>query len=186
MVYDQLQTDPNFVVDFVVDNNAEEVLARLSGRNLLPVAPQDANKKILKSAIRKIGDAEMLREVIEVPYINSASNYTGGLEDAFESVALEKSGGEPNVGLNLTSGILNVGSAVVSFLTSRNTLEQTELQAEMTQAQLDAQLAMQSAQQQYELEQAERNKVLGIPLNAFIAVVGAVAVIFVVAMLSRK
>lgn len=186
MVYDQLQSDPNFVVDFVVDNNPEEVLARLSGVNLLPVAPQDATKKILRASVRKIGDAETLRSVLEVPYVNSASNYTGGLEDAFEAQALEKSGGDSNVGLNISSGILNVGSAVVNFLTSRNTLQQTELQAEMTQAQLDAQQAMIEAQLHAEAEAREANKVLGIPLNAFLALVGAAAVIVVVAFISSK
>lgn len=187
LVFDQLQSDPNFVVDFVVDNNPEEVLARLTGLNLLPVVPQEATKKNLKAAIRQIGDAEALREVIEVPYINAASNYTGGLEDLFQNRALQKSGnGGQGVGLNLTSGILNVGSSIVGFLTSRNQLAQTQLQSEMSQAQLDAQQQLQQEQLDFEAQQAEANKVLGIPLNAFIAVVGAVAVILSVAFLSRK
>jgi hypothetical protein len=187
VVYDQLQNDPNFVVDFAVDNNPEEVMARLSSLNLLPVPPQDVTKKVLKGAVRRIGDAETLREVLEVPYVNNASNYTGGLEAEFESNAYAKTGnGQQGVGLNLTSGILSIGSSVVSFLTSRNQLANTELQSEMTQAQLDAQQQMLLSQQEFERQQLEANRVLGIPLNAFIAVVGAMAVIFVVALIKSK
>lgn len=183
MVLDQLQSDPNFAVDFIVDNNPEEVLARLSGLNLLPVPPQEATKQVLKNSIRGISDEETLGEVLDVPYVNEASNYTGGYEQALTPAVGQKAAG---AGVTVVNGIMNVGNSVLQFLTQRQATMQTELQADITSEQLFAQQAMQEEQLAFEREQAEKNRVLGIPLNAFIAVVGSAAAIVVIALLTRK
>ena len=53
MVIDQLYSDPNYVVDFIVDNNPTEVQAHLSGLNLLSGTPQGDTKNSLKTKFFK-------------------------------------------------------------------------------------------------------------------------------------
>jgi hypothetical protein len=183
MVFDQLQSDPNFAVDFIVDNNPEEVLARLSGRNLLSVAPQEATKQTIKSDIRRISDEETLSEVLDVPYVNEASNYTGGYEDMLSQRASQKAAG---VGVGIVNGILAVGQQTLGFLTQRAATQQQQIASEMQSEALQSQEEMLAAQQEFERQQQEKNRVLGLPLNAFITIVGSAAFIVVVAMLTRK
>lgn len=176
MVVDQLRSDPDFAVDFIVDNNPEEVLAHLTGLNLLPVAPQEATRATVKATLRTISDEETLREVLSVPYVNEQSNYTGGYEKALNVPPNAKAGG---AGLAVVNGILALGQGVAGAFTA--------------QANADASIAASEAatlmqQQQLDAEAAEReaNKVAGIPLTAFLAIVGSVVAIILIALLTRR
>ena len=183
MVVDQLRTDPDFAVDFIVDNNPEEVLAHLTGLNLLPVAPQEATKATVKSTLRTISDEETLREVLAVPYVNEQTNYTGGYAEVLSAPAHSKSGDAPQkaagVGLAIVNGILSLGTAVAGAFTAQ---ANAEAQAEAQQAALQ----MQQEQLAAEAEAREANKVLGLPLNAFLAIVGGVVAIIVIALLTTR
>jgi hypothetical protein len=181
MVYDQLQSDPNFAVDFIVDNNPEEVLARLTGRNLLSVVPQEATKQTLKRDIRRISDEETLSEVLDVPYVNEASNYTGGYEDMLSNGP--KAAG---AGVAVVNGILSVGQSTLNFFTQRAATQQQAIAADMQSEALQSQAEMLAQQQAYERQQQEASRVLGLPLNAFITIVGSAAVIIAIALLTRK
>ena len=179
MVVDQLRTDPDFAVDFIVDNNPEEVLAHLTGLNLLPVAPQEATKATVKSTLRT---EETLREVLAVPYVNEQSNYTGGYAEALSTPAHSKSGDatqKAGAGLAIVNGILSLGTAVAGAFTAQ---ANAEAQAEAQQAALQ----MQQEQLAAEAEAREANKVLGLPLNAFLAIVGGVVAIIVIALLTTR
>lgn len=182
MVVDQLRSDPDFAVDFIVDNNPEEVLAHLTGLNLLPVAPQEATKATLKSTLRTISDEETLREVLSVPYVNEQSNYTGGYAQALDTPAFSKSGdtnSKSGVGLGIVNGILSLGTAVAGAFTA-------QAQGEASIAASEAAVTMQQQQLDAEAEARETNKVAGIPLNAFLAIAGAVTAIIVIALLTRR
>lgn len=181
MVVDQLRSDPDFAVDFIVDNNPEEVLAHLTGLNLLPVAPQEATRATLKSTLRTISDEETLREVLSVPYVNEQNNYTGGYAQALDSPAFSK-GGNPNAksaGLAIVNGILALGTAVSGAFTAQS-------QSEASIAASEAAIEMQQQQLEADAEAREANKVAGIPLNAFLAIAGGVTAIVVIALLTKR
>jgi len=174
----RLNSDPNFAVDFIIDNNPEEVQAHLSGLNLLSVAPQNVTVDVLRSDVRNISDGETLQEVLTVPYVNSNSNYTGGLESelTIPPGGQQKAAG---VGVAIITGITTLGAGIANFFVSQNQAEISQNDAQ--QALLDAQLQAELARQE-----AEAGKTFGIPTSAFIAVVGAIAVLFTVVLISTR
>ena len=186
MVLDQLYSDPNYVVDFIVDNNPTEVQAHLSGLNLLSGTPQGDTKNSLKADVRAIDDEETLRQVLAVPYNNQATNYTGGLEvelstpDAPMGGNSElKSGGG---GVVLLNGLFSVGNSVLEYLTGQQQAENLETQAQINQEQIEADLEA----ARIEAESLERQKVLGLPPMVFMSIIGAIAVIIVFAFATSK
>ena len=186
MVLDQLYSDPNYVVDFIVDNNPTEVQAHLSGLNLLSGTPQGDTKNSLKADVRAIDDEETLRQVLAVPYNNQATNYTGGLEvelstpDAPMGGNSElKSGGG---GVVLLNGLFSVGNNVLEYLTGQQTAENLETQAEIQQEQIQADLEA----ERIRAETIEGQKVLGLPPMVFMSIIGAIAVIIVFAFATSK
>ncbi len=176
MVLDQLATDPSYAVDFVIDNNPQQVQANLNGLNLLGVAPQDATKADVRKAVFSIDDEETLREVLTVPYIQENPNYTGGYQDELNAPANLKSGQENvqaetkgGTGLMIVNGILTVAG---NFLNLATTQEQSEQLAQTQQ--------FQQEMAQFQAQQEERRKVLGFPPQVFIALLGAIVLIVVV------
>ena len=177
-VLDRLRDDPEFAVDFIIDNNPAEVQAHLSGLNLLSVVPQDATNEVLKQDVRRIIDPQTLEEVLRVPYINDASNYTGGYGQALDTTDTRAAG----VGLAVFQGISTLGTAAANYFTSQN---QAAIAAEATaQAQILADAQTQQAQIALEQEKAKRT--FGIPTNAFLIIVGSIAAIIIVAMATAK
>ena len=186
MVIDQLYSDPNYVVDFIVDNNPTEVQAHLSGLNLLSGTPQGDTKNSLKADVRAIDDEETLRQVLAVPYNNQATNYTGGLEvelstpDAPMGGNSElKSGGG---GVVLLNGLFSVGNNVLEYLTGQQTAENLQTSAELQQQQIEADLEA----ERIRAETIEGQKVLGLPPMVFMSIIGAIAVIIVFAFATSK
>ena len=177
----QLNSDPNFAVDFIIDNNPEEVQAQLSGLNLLSVAPQNATVPSIKSDVRRISDGDTLQEVLTVPYINDNSNYTGGLESELTIQPFSKSGtaNSPGYGIAVINGITSFGTALANVFVSQNQQEMVEVQAG---AAYDQALIGQ------EINQAniEAGKTFGIPTSAFIAIIGAIVVLFSIVLISTK
>ena len=186
MVLDQLYSDPNYVVDFIVDNNPTEVQAHLSGLNLLSGTPQGDTKDSLKADVRAIDDEETLRQVLAVPYNNQATNYTGGLEVEL-STPDAPMGGNSELksacgGVVLLNGVFSLGNSVLEFITGQQTAENLELQAELQQDQIEAQLEA----ERIRAESLERQKVLGLPPMVFMSIIGAIAVIIVFAFATSK
>jgi len=186
LVLDQLKADPNFALDFVVDNNPQGVLANLSSLNLLAGTPQELTRKDLKKQIRSISDPATLIEVTSVAYDNEASNYTGGYANALDVptdpgnfAGQQKAAG---AGLAIFQGITALGQAAANLLTSRNQLEVAREGTE--QAQIAADLQRDLNEQQLAAEQ--QNKVFGIPRNAFIVLVVSFAVVLVVGFISTR
>ena len=186
MVLDQLYSDPNYVVDFIVDNNPTEVQAHLSGLNLLSGTPQGDTKNSLKADVRAIDDEETLRQVLAVPYNNQATNYTGGLEvelstpDApMGSDSVLKSGGG---GVILLNGLFSLGDSVVDYLSNQQQAENLEIQADIQEQAIEAELEA----ARIEAESLERQKVLGLPPMVFMSIIGAIAVIIVFAFATSK
>lgn len=179
-VLDRLRDDPEFAVDFIIDNNPAEVQAHLSGLNLLSVVPQDATNEVLKQDVRRIVDPQTLEEVLRVPYINDAGNYTGGYGQALDSTGSRNP--QSGNGLSIFQGIATLGTAAANYFTSQN---QAAIAAEETaQAQIIADAQTEQAQIALEREKAKRT--FGIPTNAFLIIVGSIAAIIIVAMATAK
>jgi hypothetical protein len=177
-VLDRLRDDPEFAVDFIIDNNPAEVQAHLSGLNLLSVVPQDATNEVLKQDVRRITDPQTLEEVLRVPYINDAGNYTGGYGQALDTTSTRAAG----AGLAIFQGISTLGTAAANYFTSQN---QAAIAAEATaQAQILADAQVEQAQ--IALEQEKTKRTFGIPTNAFLIIVGSIAAIIIVAMATAK
>jgi len=176
----QLNSNPNLAVDFIIDNNPEEVQAQLSGLNLLSVAPQNATVQSIKNDVRRITDVETLQEVLTVPYINDNPNYTGGYEQMLSvpapGIGQAKTGG---AGVAIVNSISTLGSSIANIFVTQN---QEDL------ANINAQSAYDQAMINQQINQAniEANKVFGIPMNAFIAIVGAVVALFAIVLISTK
>ena len=175
-----LNSNPNLAVDFIIDNNPEEVQAQLSGLNLLSVAPQNATVQSIKNDVRRITDVETLQEVLTVPYINDNSNYTGGYEQMLSvpapGMGMAKTEG---AGVAIVNGISTLGSSIASVFTSQN---QEDL------ANIQAQSAFDQAVINQQINQAniEANKVFGIPTGAFVAIIGAVVALFAIVLISTR
>lgn len=179
----QLNSDPNLAVDFIIDNNPEEVQAQLSGLNLLSVAPQNATVQSIKNDVRRITDVETLQEVLTVPYINDNPNYTGGYEQMLSvpapAVGMAKTTGGTGAGVAIVNSISTLGSSIAGIFVSQN---QEDL------ANINAQSAYDQALINQQINQAniQANKVFGIPMNAFIAIVGAIVALFAIVLISTK
>ena len=193
LVLDQLKADPNFALDFVVDNNPQGVLANLSSLNLLAGTPQELTRKDLKKQVRSISDPATLIEVTSVAYDNEASNYTGGYANALDVptdpgnfAGQQKAAG---AGLSIFQGITALGQAAANLLTSRNQLEVAREGTEQAQIAADLQRELNEQQLAFErdrLAAEQQNKVFGIPRNAFIVLVISFAVVLVVGFISTR
>lgn len=189
MVLDQLNSDPNYVVDFIIDNNPTEVQAHLSGLNLLSGTPQGDTIQSLRADVRAIDDEETLRQVLAVPYNNQATNYTGGLEVALSTPDAPIGGTnelKSGWGLALVNGITTLGSGVANYFTTIEQGQNLEVQQEMQTEYLEAQQELLDAQAQAQAEAEERSKVLGLPPAVFMSIIGAIVVIIVFAFITSK
>lgn len=175
----QLNSNPNLAVDFIIDNNPEEVQAQLSGLNLLSVAPQNATAQSIKSDVRRITDVETLQEVLTVPYINNNPNYTGGYEQMLSVSAPGMNARSDGAGVAIVNSISTLGSSIAGIFVSQN---QTDLGS------INAQSAYDQALINQQINQAniQANKVFGVPMNAFIALVGGIVALFAIVLISTK
>jgi hypothetical protein len=188
MVLDQLQTDPDFAVDFIIDNNPAQVQSNLSGLNLLSGLPQDTTLNTLRTDVRAIDDEETFREVLSVPYENEVSNYTGGYSNALNIAPHTKSGDENEPadnkagwGVGLVNGIFNVGSAYFNWQTSQEQTEAASAYADAAYIEAQRELEL----ERMRLQQEEGNKILGVPPTVFIVIVASVAMIILIAILKK-
>ena len=158
LVLDQLRSDPYFVVDFVVDNNPEGVMANLSSLGLLQGTPQELTRTEIKQEVREIYDPVTLTEVLSVAYDNEADNYTAGYDKVLGS------GDDPGnynnqqkaagVGLMIFQGIAQIGQSVANVVASQN--ERLSAEQMTQQAQINADLQLQLQQRQNEFEESQR------------------------------
>ena len=177
-----LNSDPNLAVDFIIDNNPEEVQAQLSGLNLLSVAPQNATVDAIKSDVRRIGDVDTLQEVLTVPYIDENPNYTGGYESVLTNPPFGVNGqakSQSGVGLQVINGITALGTAIANVFVSQN-------QEDTAQIVAGSQYEQALINQEIVNAQIEAGKTFGIPTSAFIAIVGGMVALFAIVLISTK
>lgn len=177
-VINGLRTSPFFWIEFILDNNPEAVMSRLSGIGLLPGTPDTVTRSQLFDALVKLPDHK-LKEALEVPYNNNATNYTGTLEpELTEGFYLnDDTRSENSAGLlvgSIVGGILNLGNGFFGWKTSQ---EQAGIAA------TNQQTALLMAQE------ADKRRIFGmepIVFSVVAIVVGAIIITAIVALSKRK
>lgn len=172
-VLSQLQSSPQFVVGFVVDNNPDAVMANLSAIGKLPATPETVTRNQIVSAVLGLKQSEM-ESVLSVPYDFNQTNYTGGLEkELTQGVYFDSQQKGPGLALAIITGVTTLGGGFFGWLQSGN-------QQEAAQAQLQAAQAYQAAQ--------ESRKIFGMdPLVfAVVSVVTGAVLITLIVVLSKR
>jgi hypothetical protein len=174
-----LNSDFEFGVNFIIDNNPQAIESNISGLSIaLPQNPSNLSLREVIDTLLQDGENEnavdQVKEILEVPYLDGASNYTGGFANYLQSQQ-PPSQSNANTGLmitNIIGGILNVAGTIWNGYKQEDILE---LQQEMA-----------NEQYAYELDKIERTKILGIPQAVFIAVIVFVMFVVLILFLSNK
>ena len=178
-IIELLNTDFEFGINFIIDNNPQAIENNISGLSLpLPQNPSNLQMREVIDALLQDGSdetaVEKISEIIHVPYDDGATNYTGGFGEYLQSQQ-PPAKSNASAGLmiaNLVGGILNVAGTIWNSYKQEDIME---LQQEM----LNEQYA-------YELDKIERTKVLGIPQSVFIAVIGFIMFVVLILFLSNR
>ena len=178
-IIDLLNSDFEFGVNFIIDNNPSSVESNISGLSMpLPQNPSNLQLREVLDSLLQDGENEnavsQFTEIISVPYIDDAANYTGGfaqyLADNSPPSSSNARGGL--VIANVIGGIINVAGNIWNSYKQEDILE---IQQEMQQAQIE-----------FELDKIERTKILGIPQTVFIAVIVFVMFVVLIVFLSNR
>lgn len=166
-----LQTNGEAIVNFILDNNPAEVQSQMDSIGLLPSSIPNPTTNDLKSILFdlvKLGTeeaSETFKYVLEVPYADGVTNYTGGFQDDLEiGISDKTSQAKAGAWLGIVNGVLGVANNVFGWLIAQENTETTANLAE--QARYDAM----------------RNTAFGIPREIIIAmvlVIGVVAVVLI-------
>ena len=174
-----LDKDTEFGINFIIDNNPSAVESRISGLSIpLPQNPSNLQMREVIDSLLHDGENDQapyqIEEILDVPYVDTAQNYTGGLGEYL---------GErmPDYGTN-ASGTAVVISAISGLLTGIGNIWGAYKQEDL----LEIQAQMQQDQIAYELERIERTKILGIPQTIFIAVIVFLMFAMLIVFLSNR
>ena len=165
-IVDLLNSDTEFGINFIIDNNPSAVESGISALSLpLPQNPSNLNLRevvddLIETSPQNENAEQNVREILSVPYIDTTNNYTGGF-GTYISANMPPPQANQKTGLSVLGAIGSIFNGVASLISSKRELEGLEIQQEM-----------QNAQIQYELDKIERTRVLGIPQAVFISVLG--------------
>jgi len=179
-IVELLNSDTEFGINFIIDNNPSAVESNITALNLpLPQNPSNLNlREVIDSIIENSPinpNAEQeVKEILTVPYIDTANNYTGGFGQYLEQF-MPKPQGNQAWALAVMTAVTGIFTGVASIINSKRALDMKEIEQEMLKDQI-----------KYELERIERTKVLGIPQTVFIAALGFVMVMMLVLFWKNK
>lgn len=182
-IIQNIQNDPEYAINFIIDNNPSAVESNISGLSI-PL-PQDPSNLQMREVIDDLlndsentNAPETINEILEVPYIDSNSNYTGNLSEELQQLGIENGTlvNNPNASggivVGAIAGILGAVGNVWSGILNNKAL--------------DKQQEMLDDQQQHELEMLEKTKVFGIPQTIILAFLGFFAIIMILLFMARK
>ena len=116
-----------------------------------------------------------IQDILNVPYLDDANNYTGGLKEQIECPNPPCTRLATVVVIAIISAVATVSVAVAGVVRSKKEQETAEIYAEQ-QEQLLAE------QQRLDAE----NKILGINKSTFYVIVGLLALVMVIVVISKK
>ena len=175
-ILSKLQSDYEFGVNFIIDNNPQGVEANLNANNFtLQPNPTKSQLKAKIDEIIQLGQGELAIEILQVPYLNQNSNYTGNLEEPLKQLA--RSNGQPQpraLGIAIITLITTIGGGILA-------IKGSQAQQELAETQLEQQQVLAQMQQQ----EIEANKVLGLPKSVFYGLIGLIGLVFVIIALRK-
>ena len=178
-IIDLLNSDFEFAVNFIIDNNPSAVESNISSLSIpLPQNPSNLQMREVIDTLLQDGTNDkavsQFQEILTVPYLDDAPNYTGG----FASYIQANTPPAPN-NASVTLAVLGV---VGGLVTAAGNIWSGYKQEDM----LEIQQQMQQDQIQFELDKIEKTKILGIPQTVFIAVIVFVMFTVLIVFLSNR
>lgn len=177
-ILNNLQTDYEFGINFIIDNNPEGVEANLNANNFtLQPNPTKSQLKAKIDEIIGLGQEELAIEILQVPYLNQANNYTGNLEEPIKQIGATNGIATPRavgVAIAIITLVTTIGGGILA-------LKGNQAQQELAQTQLEQQQVLAQMQQQ----EIEANKVLGLPKSVFYGLIGLIGLVFVIIALRK-
>ena len=178
-ITDLLQNDFEFAVNFIIDNNPSAVESNISSLSIpLPQNPSNLQIREVIDTLLQDGTNDkavsQFQEILTVPYLDNAPNYTGGFGNYLSS-NMPPAPNNASVGatvMGAISGIIQVAGNIWSGYKQEDIME---IQQEMQEAQI-----------QFELDKIEKTKILGIPQTVFIAVIVFVMFTVLIVFLSNR
>ena len=86
-IWKKVKTDPNFMINFIIDNNPAAVDSNIQAQGVtLPANPSNAQiRSEIDAYINQINEGVnntdlIANDLLAVEYINTNPNYTGGME----------------------------------------------------------------------------------------------------------
>ena len=184
-IWSALNNDPEFSINFIIDNNPAAVESNLTGQGVsLPANPSNLQLResiddLMGQITEGIDNTELIsNDILGVPYIDTNPNYTGGMlqNPNFMAAWDAHMGNNPNasatVWASIISGITNAVGGIIQGIQAQNI---QEMQQEMHLAQLE-----------YDRDRFESGKIFGIPMVVVLAMIGFMMVVAVLAYKKNK
>ena len=176
-IWAKLQSDPNFAINFIIDNNPAAVESNLTGQGVsLPANPSNAQIRAEIDAMMMqikegVDNTDLIaNDILMVPYVDTNPNYTGGMlsNPQFSQQLNEYQASHPapsnaaaGVVIGLINGITNMVGGIISGIQQQNI-------AEIEQQNLQMQL-------EHDRDKFESGKIFGIPMIVVLAMIGFLA-----------
>lgn len=179
-ILNQLNTSGEFAINFIIDNNPNAVAENLTSYGVeLPNNPSNQTIREVLDELMVTAPESDIQDILNVPYIDQPSdpdNYTGGLQAQLECPNPPCPRGlSVAVVVAIISAVATVGVAVAGVVRSKKEKETAEIYAQQ-QEQLLAE------QQRLDAE----NKILGINKSTFYVIIGLLALVMVIVVISKK
>lgn len=172
-IWAQANSDPNFAINFIIDNNPAAVESNLSGQGIyLPDNPSNAQirgeiNQLMEQIKTGVDNTDLIsNDILMVPYIDTNPNYTGGMmsnpdfTQALDNLRTTNPNASSGVFVGILNGITNAVSGIIQGIQAQNI---QEMQNEALMAQL-----------QYDRDRFESGKVFGIPMVVVLAMIGLI------------
>ena len=132
-VVNKLKTDVYYALDFSIDNNFQALLNNAISMGLASANNTKAEFKQIVITLAKNGQKEALQNIFNVPYLNDATNGTGGYSQFFIENSTPPTA--QNRGMDIWTGLLSFVAGGLTGLATTNSALNTPAQ---TQAEIEA------------------------------------------------
>ena len=178
-IIDLLNSDFEFGVNFIIDNNPSAVESNISSLSIpLPQNPSHLQLREVIDSILQDGEdpdaMDKFTEILSVPYLDDTPNYTAGFIN-YLGDRMPPSPSNASVTVAVIGAIAGIVGVAGNIWSGYKQEDIAEIQQQM--------LADQYA---HEIDKIERTKILGIPQTIFIAIIVFIMFVVFLLFLSRK
>jgi len=182
-IIDLIQNDPEFAINFIIDNNPSAVESNISSLSIaLPQNPSNLQLREVIDDLLNDSDNEdapaTINEILDVNYLDAVDGYTGNLSDELQDLGvangtiIQDANASAGLIVGAIAGILGAVGQVWGGILNNKALA---LQQQII-----------NDEQEHELDMLEKTKVFGIPQTIVLAIIGFFCVIMIMLFLARK